>query len=316
MSGAYDVVGNERGDRSLWRVAGGPAPRGWTVIGPRGTREECLEWLEREALAVKRREAAGATPVGAPAVVGPKAGPAVVIPLPNPGATSQVVVFPHAGSGVTYYHFLAKAMADTTVQVVLVLYPGRELRMRDTPLETMESLVDLLEAELGPALGGRPYRFFGHSMGALAAFELTHRLREAGRPLPERLYLSGRQPPHVATNVLRMDGLSDEAFLDAVGHRYGAIPAAILANRELCDLILRSMRADFVLMERYRWRGRPPLPVPMTLLNGRADRWIDEATVQEWRRYTTGEVRSRFFAGDHFYLTENAAGLKTALTES
>jgi len=306
MTDDYEVVRNDQGSISIWPTERGNPPAGWTPAGHRGARQTCLDWIEAHA---GEEQTTKTTPQAVPSA-SKVDGPSMVIPFPQARARERLYVFPHAGSGATYYHFLARALSDENREVVLVLYPGRELRMRDDPIEAMPELVALLDEELALDHDGRPYQFFGHSMGALAAFELTHRLREAGRRLPQTLYLSGRQPPHVETNVLRMDGLSDDAFLDAVGHRYGAIPPAILENRDLCALILRSMRADFVLMENYRMTERSPLDVPVVLLNGEKDRWIKRDEVKEWSRYTTSEVTTHFFAGDHFYLAENAGNLK------
>lgn len=297
------VVENGAGNRSIWCLSRGAPPQGWKVVGEARSKDACLDWIE--AKAGKRGAAERPKRVTS---LGP-AGASAVIPFPHPAATERLFVFPHAGSGVTYYHFLAKALRPSCIEVVLVLYPGRELRMREDPIESMDELVALLLAELGPCWDGRPFHFLGHSMGALAAFELTHRLRAEGMAEPRRLILSGRQPPHLATNVLKMDGLSDAAFLDAVGHRYGAIPQAILENEDLRALILRGMRGDFVLMERYVVREREKLRQPLLLVNGREDRWIDPAHVAEWDQYTTGVVSCHFFAGDHFYLPQQTDAL-------
>jgi surfactin synthase thioesterase subunit len=267
------------------------------------SKDACLDWIETNAgKRADPRKSQCTAPTGPP-------GAAAVVPFPQLAAMERLFVFPHAGSGVTYYHFLAKALSTSRVEVVLVLYPGRELRMREDPIESMDELVSLLLIELGPCWDGRPFQFLGHSMGALAAFELAHRLRAEGLPEPDRLILSGRQPPHLVTNVLKMDGLSDAAFLDAVGHRYGAIPQAILENEDLCALILRGMRGDFVLMERYLAREREKLDQPLLLVNGREDRWIDPAHVAEWDQHTTGEVSCHFFDGDHFYLPQQTNAL-------
>ncbi len=314
MSELYTVVKNDEGALSIWAIARGRPPRGWTPRGEAQDKAGCLRWIEAQADAVAMAVETPAPRVVVPPPGGPwSAGAATVVPFPRPEARERLYVFPHAGSGVTYYHFLARALEGPSVEVVLVLYPGRELRMRDETIDDMGELVSLLLEELALDRDDRPYRFFGHSMGALAAFELSHRLAAAGRRGPEALYLSGRQPPHTEINVLKMEGLSDEAFLDAVGHRYGAIPQAILENRDLCALILRSMRADFVLMQRYEWVERPPLAQPMVLLNGTGDRWIKPDEVGEWSRYTTAAVASHFFEGDHFYLSANAAGLAAVL---
>lgn len=43
--GDYVVLINDEGQHSLW-PAFRDAPRGWTPIGPKGKRSECLEWIE------------------------------------------------------------------------------------------------------------------------------------------------------------------------------------------------------------------------------------------------------------------------------
>ncbi len=303
------VVENAAGHRSIWATVRGEPPPGWFKIGKPRSREACLDWIEQNAM--KRPSAAGAA---SPEAVG-SPGAAVVVPFPNADAAERLFVFPHAGSGVNYYHFLAKALVSSRFEVVLVLYPGRELRTREDPIESMDELVSLLQEELGPCWDGRPFQFFGHSMGALAAFELAHRLRTERKPEPHRLILSGRLPPHSATNVLKMEGLSDAAFLDAVGHRYGAIPQAILENEDLCALILRAMRADFVLMERYQSREREKLTQPLLLVNGRDDRWVDRDHVAEWDQHTLGRVTNHFFDGDHFYLPQHVDALVDLILE-
>ena len=82
-----------------------------------------------------------------------------------------------------------------------------------------------------------------------------------------------------------------------------------MENEDLCALILRGMRGDFVLMERYLAREREKLDQPLLLVNGREDRWIDPAHVAEWDQHTTGEVSCHFFDGDHFYLPQQTNAL-------
>lgn len=44
-SGEYLVLVNDEGQHSLW-PAFREVPGGWTAVGPRGKRSECLDWIE------------------------------------------------------------------------------------------------------------------------------------------------------------------------------------------------------------------------------------------------------------------------------
>ncbi|MFV2098686.1 MbtH family protein [Micromonospora sp. LOL_014] len=45
MSDQYDVVVNDEEQYSIW-AAGRTLPAGWNTVGVRGTREECLEFID------------------------------------------------------------------------------------------------------------------------------------------------------------------------------------------------------------------------------------------------------------------------------
>ena len=45
-NGEYLVLVNHEAQYSLW-PAFKSAPAGWTVVGPRGKRKECLDWIEK-----------------------------------------------------------------------------------------------------------------------------------------------------------------------------------------------------------------------------------------------------------------------------
>ena len=43
----FCVLVNTEGQYSLWSVFREP-PQGWSVTGPRGTRQTCLDWIETQ----------------------------------------------------------------------------------------------------------------------------------------------------------------------------------------------------------------------------------------------------------------------------
>ncbi len=302
----FHVVRNADQQSSIWpHYRSDALPAGWSYTGFSGSREECLKHIA--AGVAVAGEVAPAPVIRAAAA---HAGRTTAVPYPKPAAECRLFVFPHAGSGASYYHFLARAMKEDPVELHLLQYPGREMRVKEAPLTSMEAMRARLREELKPLLDDKPFAFFGHSMGALAAYEVTRELRAAADALPRHLFLSGRQAPHIPGPVLDVPKLDDASFLDAVGRRYNALPAELLANREILEIVLPSLRADFTLMEQYTHRATAPLEMPFTLLNGRDDPWIDDRGLHDWGRHTTQEIRTHAFAGGHFYLPAAAKEIR------
>ena len=215
-------------------------------------------------------------------------------------ATLRLICFPYAGGTPSTYRGWEPAVGDH-VQVVPLLLPGRSLRLRERPYISMEPLAaDVATALTEHGLTGR-YAMFGHSMGALLAYEVACVLRERGEPEPRHLFVSGSKAPHLHGD--RADHrLPDEALLRTVRDLGGlgggeAIGGAYLERR------LPVLRADLSVCENYRWRPRRPLACPMTAFSATDDPIATPVQVEAWREYTSGSLLRRHLPGDHFYLT-------------
>jgi len=228
----------------------------------------------------------------------------------------RLFVFPHAGSGASSYHFLAKACKEDALEISLIQYPGREMRIREQPCADMGEMVRSLDADLRALLAERPFAFLGHSMGSLVAFELSRHLAATGGPIPQHLFLSGRQAPQRPGLDLPVDSMSDEAFLEAVGRRYNALPAELMTNPEILALVLPSLRADFKLMAGYQYRAAAPLGVGLTLVNGVDDPWVDKDSVEAWNVQSERPLSRHWFPGGHFYLPDAVAKVRLVLLET
>src|SRR4051794_36920377 len=112
--------------------------------------------------------------------------PWFVVPTPRPDARRRLFCLPHAGGGAAAFRRWADGMA-AAVEVVAVQPPGRETRFREPPFTDWRSLVVSL-ADALPA--DRPFALFGHSLGALLAFELARELRRRGGPPPDHLFVA------------------------------------------------------------------------------------------------------------------------------
>lgn len=218
-------------------------------------------------------------------------------------APVRLFCLPHTGGGAALYRTWAERLAPA-VDVVSIRLPGRENRFRETPYRRLDDLVDALARAVEPLLD-RPYAWFGHSMGALIAYEVSRTLRDRGLRGPGRLLVSGRRAPHLPS---RQPRVHDALTPDLVAHlrELNGTPAEVLDSTAALSLLLPMVRADFAVSETYRWRPRRPLDCPVLVLGGRADALTTPAELAGWREYSTAGCEVRTFDGGHFYLHEEA----------
>lgn len=219
---------------------------------------------------------------------------------PRPLARARLFCFSHAGGGASAFRLWASALPQQ-LEVCAVQLPGRENRLREPPLASVAAIVDALVPALAPHLD-LPFAFFGHSMGAVLAAEVTRALLASAGRLPRHLLVSGRRPPHVPGPETPLHVLPDPEFIAEIRHRYGGMPPEIVEDRELLALLLPSLRADVRALETHRPPARPALPCPVSVFGGSEDRLTPRAHLDAWRGETTGAFRVRVFAGGHFYL--------------
>jgi medium-chain acyl-[acyl-carrier-protein] hydrolase len=223
----------------------------------------------------------------------------------NPSAPLRLVCLPYAGGGTADFRRWKDALLPS-VDLVPVVLAGRENRMGERAPSDIGAVVDGMLPALLPVLRAAPFVLYGHSMGAWLAFELVRALRRVGKVRPAHLVVSARRAPHRPARLPALSALPDAAFVDGVQQRYGGIPEAIRSSPELMSLFLPTMRADFTLLDRYRYREEPPLDIPLTSWHGREDRIEDESDVRAWSEHTTGPFQFRQMPGGHFFLRDSS----------
>lgn len=222
---------------------------------------------------------------------------------------TRLFCFPHAGAGASAFAAWP-ALFPPEVEIVAVQLPGREDRVGEPHPASVEVAVRMVAVALRPYLQG-PYAFFGHSGGALLAFELARALRKRGTQ-PRHLFLSGQPAPGHHSAATQLHRLSDEDFGDALRGLDGTSDG-VFGDPELMKLLLPTLRADFTLWENHRHRPGPPLSVPVTALGGDTDPRAPISGLQAWAEHTTGEFSVEVFSGGHFYLNDSEAELTTVL---
>ncbi|TBV09270.1 thioesterase II family protein [Phytopseudomonas dryadis] len=229
-------------------------------------------------------------------------------------ASVQLFCLPYSGaSAMVYSRWRRKLPEWLSVQPVEL--PGRGSRLGE-PLQTdMQALARQLAREIMPRLEG-PYGLFGHSLGALLAFELVHALREAGMPEPVALIASGTAAPTRREDYDRgfAEPKSDDQLKDELRDLNGT-PPEVLDNRELMELTLPILRADFLMCGRYQYRARGPLGCPIHVLGGKEDKATQEQLIA-WQLEGGASFSLDMLPGGHFFIHEHEAKVLRILKSS
>ncbi|MFF4367254.1 thioesterase II family protein [Streptomyces sp. NPDC001594] len=243
--------------------------------------------------------------------VSTRTGPAYQQRLPvqrfgrNPGAELVLYCFPHAGgNGAAYQPWTA--LVPGTVDVRSVRLPGRPGHLEDDPFTDLRGLAAALAGVVAQDAAGTPFVLFGHSMGALLAFEVARELRRSHAPQPLRLALSGTSAAHRRTPLAPVHTLGDDELVAAVS-ALGGLPDEVAACPELLELLLPSLRADFAMVHGYRYEEQAPLAVPFSVFGGSDDERVPAADLGGWAELTSARCSVRTHPGGHFYLGEFAA---------
>lgn len=177
-----------------------------------------------------------------------------------------------------------------------------------------DRLVDHFYTAIAPLLD-RPFGFFGHSMGALIAYQLTRRLLRQGEPLPTWLGVSAYAAPQGEAGADSRPHLMADAELRAWLRNGGGSPPQLLDNDDVWHKFAPVFRSDFKLVDTWAPPRSPePLPVPLSAFAGVHDKLIDEDRLLAWRAFTTHFRGLERFDGDHFYLTTHQQLLAAAIT--
>lgn len=227
-------------------------------------------------------------------------GPFCRVRLPAPAL--RLFCFPFAGAGAAVFRDWLLS-AELGAEIWALCAPGRETRRAQTPLRRLDPLLDDYVRQLEPLLD-RPFAFFGHSMGALVAFETVRRLASSGAPLPAHMFLGGCRAPDCPPKRAPMSALPDDELLVRLLEMAGPSRSAIRDP----GLLLRTapvLRADLELCERYRYEPGPPLAVPVTCFAAVDDSEVDLPDVAAWLWHTRSPGRLVTFTGGHLFLHDH-----------
>ncbi|MFM9609655.1 thioesterase II family protein [Streptomyces niveiscabiei] len=220
---------------------------------------------------------------------------------------TKLICLPYAGAGASFY----RPWSGGELEIVAPQLPGRERLIDDEPYRDVHAAVDGLLGQLD--LDGGRFALFGHSLGAVLAYELAHRLVELPGVEVAHLFVSGSPEPDLGRER-RATGLSDAEFLDRVGEFAGYRHPA-LEDPEMRELLLPTLRADVEMHENYVRSTSLPLDAPITVFRGVDDELVSREEAASWSKATSRDFGHVEVPGGHMYLTDSGPELVRVIAD-
>lgn len=237
--------------------------------------------------------------------------PTIRVVRPRPMAATRLCCFPFAGGGGAAFAAWSGILPEW-MEVWTACLPGREGRIGEPMPSSFIELADQMARALEP-LAGPALILFGHSMGAVLAYEVVRRLAARGAPEPGYLMVSGHGPPWSPMDDPPSPALPDFEFAQQVHRRFGGIPPGLYAHPELFRRSMAVLRGDIRLLAEHRAGPLPRLSCPVLALGGRGDPVVGPRHLGAWRDATTGPFSVRTFPGGHFYMQPDPWDLMHAM---
>ena len=208
----------------------------------------------------------------------------------------RLFCFPYAGGNSSIYNCWDKSI-DNNIELIAVELTGRSNRMFEEPIHDMDKLVEVLYENIKCYLN-KPFAFFGHSMGGLISYALSKKIEENTSFKLDFLIISATLPPFYYLKG-KIHKYSDEDLIKVLKNQNNT-PQEALDSKELMELMIPTIRADYKLIETYNTENISTLKSKVILFNSEED--IDKQVMIQWQSYFVNSYDYKVFKGNHFFL--------------
>lgn len=216
----------------------------------------------------------------------------------------KLFCFPYAGGSASVY-LSWKKIIDDSIEIVPVELPGRGKRFSEGLCHNMNEVVNDIYSKLEKNFINEDYMLYGHSMGSWIVYYLTNEIIKQGIRTPGRLFISGREAPHIKKNLQVYHKMNDDEFINKI-YELGGTPKEIIENADLLDIYIPILKNDYKLIETCQYK-KPirKYDFDITIFNGRDDD-INQNDIYGWGEYTSKQFKVYNFEGGHFFINNHA----------
>jgi len=216
----------------------------------------------------------------------------------------KLFCFPYAGGSSAIFNQWKKYI-DPGIEIRAIELAGRGKRIHEGHYNDFDEVIeDVLSMIIDEIKDGGDYSFFGHSMGAKIAYELTQEILKRDLPKPKHIFFSGRGAPYVlGENDVEYHKLPDEEFKKEVLN-LGGTPKEFFDHPELVEVFLPMLKSDFKMAAReINGEEINLLTCDITVLLGK-DEDLTPEQIDSWKKYTSENCTIHYFNGGHFFINE------------
>lgn len=213
--------------------------------------------------------------------------------------TVKLICLPYAGGSARIYNTWGHLL-DEKIEVVCPELAGRGKRFNEPFYKNLKEAVDDIYKNIEPIVNSGPYALFGHSMGSLLTFELYYKLKREGHCEPEAIFFSGKAAPHIPIKE-KVHLYNEEQILEKI-FSLGGTPREVLDNKDILNLYLPIIKADYKIIETYVCENKSTLiKSPCYILYGSEDD-ITLEEILEWEEHTLNVPKFYEIYGGHFFI--------------
>lgn len=228
-------------------------------------------------------------------------------------AKVRLLCFPFAGGSASVFKHWQKFLSPA-IEVVAIEYPGHGMRMGEPMMSQWEPSLEQFLPEIATLLD-KPLAIFGHSMGAVFAFECVRALWRQYNVNAAHLFVSGARAAHLPFEDQRLYELPDADLLARLGLLDGT-PRELLNNPDVVRMMMPIMRNDMELSGTYRHAYQAPLDCPITALCGDSDPIVSTEDAAGWQLQTSRKFALKIFHGGHFFINSSFDEVTHLITDA
>ncbi|MFD1990032.1 thioesterase II family protein [Paenibacillus nicotianae] len=215
---------------------------------------------------------------------------------------------PYAGGSATIYHVWRNQLKDH-IELYPIELPGHGSRYDEPYAQHFEALLDDVMASICSHLGNHPYVIYGHSMGAVLAYELYYKLVQEGYHPPAQIILAARPAPHSSYSQESKWAQLKDKLLSILPIKDSRIPSEIANYPHLAKQFKNTLSADIQALSFYRIPDqRSIIDCPLIVFAGTKDH-IPRSAIEAWEEYTSKRATIYWLEGDHFFIHSHTAEL-------
>ncbi|MFV0564076.1 thioesterase II family protein [Malaciobacter mytili] len=224
----------------------------------------------------------------------------------------RLFCLPYAGGSASIYRLWQQEMPEN-IQVCKIQLPGRENRINEQAIDSMEVLIQILVKQL-LSYFDKPFVLFGHSMGAMIVYELARYLTNYTSYTPLHIFVSACRTPNIA-ELKTTYHLPNDEFINSLRQR-GGTNEILLNNKEYMQMIEPTLRADLKLIEQWHHNDIDKLNCPITIFGGLNDTLVSPFILKQWRQYTNNVFKLKLFKGGHFFINDPSVNIASIVANT